>query len=139
MEEQISSLEQMTYKIIPLIFLISSVGYGESTNKNHLGLMFAQVPLYQGSDQSKTILMPTVNIQFDRFKWNDYGLEYSFLESRNLGYGIVGYYDPGRQDKNVDNPYQTGSNKLSGMGSIDSTIEFGTYVYYNFFGFYLYS
>lgn len=125
----------MTYKIIPLIFLISSVGYGESTNKNHLGLMFAQVPLYQGSDQSKTILMPTVNIQFDRFKWNDYGLEYSFLESRNLGYGIVGYYDPGRQDKNVDNPYQTGSNKLSGMGSIDSTIEFGTYVYYNFFGF----
>lgn len=97
--------------------------------------MFAQVPLYQGSDQVKTIFIPSLNIQIDRFKWNDYGLEYSFFESRKLGFGVVGYYDPGRQDKNVDNPYQTGSDKLKGMGSIDSTVEFGVYGYYNFFGF----
>ena len=96
-----------------------------------LGLGAAVVPTFEGSDRYKALPVPIISITYrDMISFDINGLN-AYWRSGGLKVGGGLTFDGGRKDSESDDIFQSGDNRLKGLGDIDSALGLRAFALYH--------
>lgn len=98
---------------------------------SRVGLNLVSMPTYEGSPNTRTLLVPDLLLSYRSRAWGSLelgqrGLTWNAIESGDFRFSLVAQFDPGRRDTDSSALDPTpGDRRLAGMGRVRPGLELG--------------